>query len=391
MPRSGAGVFSKPAGTTPTNGDDIDAPQFNTLMDDIAADLNLPRPIVAGGTGASTADTALAALGGTATGTAIFKAANAAAVQTTVGLVPQSSATDNTAGRLLTVGAFGLGGTGAAPLVANIDTTTTPSAEYRYDATTTGTFPTGITAANGGLLEFNRITAAAGYEVLMPADQNTLFFRRLVTTFFPWQTVISVLSSTAADGDTIARQSGIWARVAKGTAGQVYRQNDALTAPVWSDALQMPASQATTSGTAFDFTGIPAWVKRITLIAENVSLSGSDIGLVQLGTSGGFVTTGYVCTQATIAGGSTASANGTTGFYAGWTGGGAETLCWTMRLTRAGPSSNTWIQENNGARLGIGSINGGGYIALAGALTQVRFTRSGTNTFDSGSITILYE
>lgn len=63
MARNGAGVYSKPSGTTPANGDDIDPAKFNTLMDDIAADLNVPRPVVAGGTGASSAAAALVNLG----------------------------------------------------------------------------------------------------------------------------------------------------------------------------------------------------------------------------------------------------------------------------------------------------------------------------------------
>lgn len=66
MPRSGANIYSKPGGTSPTNGGTTDATAFNLLMDDIAADLNTPRPIVAGGTGAATAAAGLANLGGLA-------------------------------------------------------------------------------------------------------------------------------------------------------------------------------------------------------------------------------------------------------------------------------------------------------------------------------------
>lgn len=53
MPRDGSGVYSKPANTTPSANDLIESAKFNTLMDDIATDLNTDRPIVAGGTGAS--------------------------------------------------------------------------------------------------------------------------------------------------------------------------------------------------------------------------------------------------------------------------------------------------------------------------------------------------
>lgn len=67
MSRNGAGVYSLPAGSTVTNGDVSDATDINTPLADIAADLNVARPIVAGGTGAVTAAAALVNLGLTAT------------------------------------------------------------------------------------------------------------------------------------------------------------------------------------------------------------------------------------------------------------------------------------------------------------------------------------
>lgn len=67
MPRNAGNVYSKPPGTTPIVNDDVDPVPFNLLMDDIATDLNTPRPIVAGGTGASSASAALVNLGLTAT------------------------------------------------------------------------------------------------------------------------------------------------------------------------------------------------------------------------------------------------------------------------------------------------------------------------------------
>lgn len=63
MPRSGSGIYSKPAGTTAVPNTTITSSQFNTTIDDIAADLNYPRPIVNGGTGATSASAARTALG----------------------------------------------------------------------------------------------------------------------------------------------------------------------------------------------------------------------------------------------------------------------------------------------------------------------------------------
>jgi len=48
---------------------------------------------------------------------------------------------------------------------------------------------------------------------------------------------------------------------------------------------------ASTSGTSIDFTGIPSWVKRITVMFDVVSTNGSAIILIQLGDSGGIETT----------------------------------------------------------------------------------------------------
>ena len=50
---------------------------------------------------------------------------------------------------------------------------------------------------------------------------------------------------------------------------------------------------ASTSGTSIDFTGIPSWVKRITVMFSGVSTNGSSALQVQLGTSGGVQTTSY--------------------------------------------------------------------------------------------------
>lgn len=58
MPRDGQGIMSKPPGTAATPNETITSAQFNTTVDDIVADLNAPRPISAGGTGGTSAETA---------------------------------------------------------------------------------------------------------------------------------------------------------------------------------------------------------------------------------------------------------------------------------------------------------------------------------------------
>lgn len=63
MPRNSSGVFSRPAGTTAIPNTTISSSAFNTAMDDLASDLNAPRPLTAGGTGATNTAAALTNLG----------------------------------------------------------------------------------------------------------------------------------------------------------------------------------------------------------------------------------------------------------------------------------------------------------------------------------------
>jgi hypothetical protein len=63
MPRDGSGIYTTPAGTTAVPDTTIESAKYNANVNDVAADLNAPRPIVAGGTGGNSAATARANLG----------------------------------------------------------------------------------------------------------------------------------------------------------------------------------------------------------------------------------------------------------------------------------------------------------------------------------------
>ncbi len=63
MSRNGSGVYSLPAGSAAVDGAIIDPVVFNTLISDLESDANTARPVVAGGTGATTAAAARTALG----------------------------------------------------------------------------------------------------------------------------------------------------------------------------------------------------------------------------------------------------------------------------------------------------------------------------------------
>ena len=141
---------------------------------------------------------------------------------------------------------------------------------------------------------------------------------------------------------------------------------------------------------AVDYTNIPAWVKKITVVFSGVSVNLSSIIQVQLGTgSTSYTTSGY------LGGGwyaNTTNTVVTTGIpvIASGAGAGARTVTGTMTI--ANITGNTWV-----ASATIYEITGSGClsassIALGAPLTAVRLTTvNGTDLFDAGSINILYE
>lgn len=149
---------------------------------------------------------------------------------------------------------------------------------------------------------------------------------------------------------------------------------------------------ATTSGTSVDYTGIPAWVKRVTVILRGVSMSGTADVLVQLGTSGGIVSTGYVGASSSILT-TVATTAYTTGFgiRSGSSSVGAASII-TGLMTIDNISTNTWVESFVGTFSATGTGTSGGDIALGAVLDRVRITTTnGTDTFDAGSVNLLYE
>ncbi|MDO8985868.1 MAG: hypothetical protein Q7V03_19990, partial [Cypionkella sp.] len=112
------------------------------------------------------------------------------------GTAVQASATDTTAGRLLKVGAFGLGVIGTAPVLAAIDATTAASGTYSYTTGATGTFPVGVTASAGGVIKVERESATKGYMTLQPTGSTDLYFRNLSTTWGAWNGFANLASPT---------------------------------------------------------------------------------------------------------------------------------------------------------------------------------------------------
>jgi hypothetical protein len=153
-------------------------------------------------------------------------------------------------------------------------------------------------------------------------------------------------------------------------------------------------SQASTSGTSVDFTSIPSWVKRVTVMFQGVSTNaaGSSAVVVQLGVSGTAVATGYTTVVSTL-GASTVST--TTGSTAGFPANQsvANAAVFTGQMVISNLTGNTWVASSNCARTDSATIIlSDGSIALSGTMNLVRITTAnGTDAFDAGTINILYE
>lgn len=146
---------------------------------------------------------------------------------------------------------------------------------------------------------------------------------------------------------------------------------------------------ASTSGTSIEFTSIPSWVKRITVMFQGVSTNGTSNKQVQIG-SGSFTTSGYASSYVTFSTSTLGAATFSTGFPL-YNIVAADNISGMLILTLL--TGNTWVASANVATTGANPFGASaGSIALGGTLDRVRVTTvNGTDTFDAGTLNILYE
>jgi len=158
-------------------------------------------------------------------------------------------------------------------------------------------------------------------------------------------------------------------------------------------SITLGTAQNSTSGTAINFTGIPSWAKKITVMFNGVSTNGSSFIEVRIG-SGSVVSTGYIY-YGGYAGTGTSASTSTSGFSidAGTAGGAGYVRYGYVVLLNI--NSNNWIGNVSTSFTAAGSYyfnSGSGSVSLSGSLDQVRITTvNGTDTFDAGTINIMYE
>jgi hypothetical protein len=165
----------------------------------------------------------------------------------------------------------------------------------------------------------------------------------------------------------------------------------------WASIVGITSSTAvaTTSGTSVDFTSIPSSVKRITILFNGVSTSGTSLPIIQIGDAvSGFASSGYFSNVgfAGTLGGAGSNSAVTAGFLCGRAL-ASDNIYGAAVLTLI--TTNSWIYTLTGAA-GSGSnyssATGAGNKSIANTLDRVRITTvNGTDSFDAGSINILYE
>jgi len=156
-------------------------------------------------------------------------------------------------------------------------------------------------------------------------------------------------------------------------------------------------AQTTTSGNNIDFTSIPSWVKRITVLFSGVSTSGTSPMQIQIGTSSGVESSGYSSANNVLSAYGVTGATASSGILLT-----VSTAYQTAANTYSGSfafsniTGNSWVISGSLATIAAGNIPysflTNGTKSLGGTLDRVRITTvSGSDTFDAGTINIIYE
>jgi hypothetical protein len=177
-----------------------------------------------------------------------------------------------------------------------------------------------------------------------------------------------------------------------GTSGQVLKSNGTASAPSWATPITSDTAVASTSGTAINFllsADVASYVKKITIVFQAVSLSGTANPVVRLGTSSGVVSTGYSGSYSYFTSGGIASVANTTGLVIFDMNTSTDAFSGTVTITKL--SGNSWVMSSVvGSSVPRGTIAGSS-ITLSDSLDRIQITNTASDTFDAGSINVLYE
>ena len=251
-------------------------------------------------------------------------------------------------------------------------TTFNPSTDEFVIEQSGQTFKVAASVVRGGLVNANIDAAAA------------IAFNKLAA--------LDSANILVGNGSNVATKVAVTGDVTISNAGVTAIGSAKVLPAMLSQPFTLRTAQPSTSGPSIDFTGIPSWAKRITVMFSGLSTNGSSVPLIQLGDAGGIETSGYLG-AAGFSGASANTANYTAGFGLNQAHVAANVYHGVAQLCLVSAATNLWSYSMSGGYSNAAFvIMGGGSKSLSDTLTQVRITTvNGTDDFDAGSINISYE
>ena len=159
--------------------------------------------------------------------------------------------------------------------------------------------------------------------------------------------------------------------------------------PIVSGAAQTAPFAVTTYA---DFTGIPSWAKRITVMFDGVSTNGTSVIALQLGDAGGVELTGYFSTGQNVVSTGITSTSPTTALALGSAVSSTAVYSGVAYLSLLNSSTNTWVMTSGLTAGGSTALTGYGSKSLSETLTRIRITAvNTTDTFDAGTVNVMWE
>ena len=141
-------------------------------------------------------------------------------------------------------------------------------------------------------------------------------------------------------------------------------------------------------GATRTLTDIPSGVKKVTVMIEQLSTSGTSNIILRIGPSGGVVTSGYDCDAGSF---SNNYANQTDGFALVRTTVAASLYNGVYHLHLFNASANQWC-FSGGCSTNNDAHGTWGHVSLSGALNKISITTTGgSNVFDSGAVNIQFQ